>query len=313
MRVYRHSWDLPPEARGAAVAIGNFDGVHMGHRAVIGEAGKLAHAASLPWAVLTFEPHPRELFNPDGPPFRLTPFREKAAAIAGLGVEILVVLRFDWKLCRCPAEDFVEQVLVDGLGAAHVVAGYDFHFGHQRRGDCAMLLDLGRKLGFDFTAVHAASDEGGDVYSSTRARACLEEGDVRGAAEVLGRPFAVDGRVRRGDERGRTIGFPTANLALGRLQRPKLGVYAVEVVRSGGEVLQGVANIGRRPTFGGEDEVLEVHLFDFEGYLYGERLEVRLIDFIRAEKKFDGIDALKAQIARDGARAREILGDVLKA
>lgn len=307
MRVFRHYQAIPEDARGAVVAIGNFDGVHLGHRAVIGEAGAIAHATARPWGVLTFEPHPRCHFKPDTPPFRLTPFHAKARLIFGLGVDTIFVQRFDRAFSSLPAEAFIEDVLVGGIGARHVVAGYDFVFGKGRGGDCGMLLNFGRRLGFDFTAVRAQQDTGGAAFSSTRVREALADGRPRDAAAILGRPFAIEGRVVEGDQRGRTIGFPTANVLLGTYQRPKLGVYAVRVRGAGAKVHAGVANIGRRPTFAGEREQLEVFLFDFQGDLYGRRLSVELIDFLRPEKKFDGIGQLKAQIAADSDQARKIL------
>lgn len=313
MRIYRHYDSLPQEARGAAIAVGNFDGVHLGHQAVIGEAGRLARAHGVPWAVLTFEPHPRRIFVPDQDPFRLTPFRAKARVLERLGVDAMIVQRFNRQFSERPAEDFVTQVLVEGFGAYHVVAGYDFVFGHQRRGNCEMLLSMGQKLGFGFTAVSAVEDASGEVYSSTRVRNSLREGDVRGAAAILGHPFAIEGRVAHGDKRGRTIGFPTLNLHLGSAVRPLLGVYAVRIGRLEGreEVwINGVANVGVRPTFGGEDVVLEAHAFDFDQDLYGQFITVQLIEHIRSEKKFDGLDALKAQIAADSDKARGILNEL---
>ncbi len=309
MRVFRHYQTIPPDARGAVVAIGNFDGVHLGHRAVIGEAGAIAQATQRPWGVLTFEPHPRAFFQPDSPPFRLTPFHAKARLMFGLGVDSIFVQRFDKTFSSLSAEAFIEDVLVGGIGARHVVAGYDFVFGRGRGGSCEMLLAFGQRLGFDFTAVRAQIDARATAYSSTGIRECLRAGDPRGAAAILGRPFQIEGRVIQGDRRGRTIGFPTANLALGTYLRPAFGVYAVEVRLNGDErpPVKGVANLGRRPTVGGETDLLEVNLFDFEGDLYGSRLGVSLIDYLRPEKKFDGIDQLKAQIAADADHARRIL------
>jgi riboflavin kinase/FMN adenylyltransferase len=310
MRIYRHFETLPAEARGAAIAIGNFDGVHRGHQAVIGEAGRIARAAKLPWAVLTFEPHPRRVFQPDLPPFRLTPFRTKARVLEGLGVDAMIVQRFNRAFSQRPAEDFVREVLVKGFGARHIVAGYDFVFGYKRGGNCELLLTMGKQLGFGFTAVSAVDDGTGAVYSSTRIREYLAAGDVKGAAAVLGRPFEIEGRVAHGDKRGRTIGFPTLNLHLGTVARPALGVYAVRIgrlVEGRAEWIDGVANIGLRPTFGGDDIVLEAHAFDFEGDLYSQLISVALIEYIREEKKFDGLAALQAQIAADCLTARSIL------
>ena len=308
MRVFRHFEALPAAVRGAAVAVGNFDGVHLGHRAVIDEAGVIAKDAGRPWAVLTFEPHPRRLFDPKAPPFRLTPFHAKARAIQALGVDVLVVQRFNRAFSMLTAESFVSDVLARGIGASHVVAGYDFVFGNKRKGDCRLLLAMGKRLGFGFTAVNAVQDPSGQVYSSTRVRESLAAGDPKGAQAVLGRPFEIEGRVIQGDKRGRAIGFPTANLRLGQYLRPATGVYAVKVAIGGGEEWRdGGANLGNRPTFAGQDVLLETFLFDFSGDLYGRRLRVRLVDYLRPEKKFDGIAELKAQIAADTARARQIL------
>jgi len=310
MRIYRHYDALPAYARGAAVAIGNFDGVHPGHQTVIHEAGLIASDMCRPWAVLTFEPHPRAFFTPGSEPFRLTPFRSKARRIAELGADLLIVQRFDKAFSSLPAEDFVNTVLVDGLGAGHVVSGYDFVFGHKRGGNCELLLAMGAKKGFGFTAVNAQTDSSGEAHSSTRVRERLGDADPRGAAAILGRDFEIEGRVARGEARGKSIGFPTANIPLGAYLRPALGVYAVRaaIEQENGEIwLDGVANIGVRPTFGGDGVVLEVFLFDFDDDLYGKRLRVRLVDFLRPEKKFDGVDDLKAQIAQDSAKAQKIL------
>lgn len=310
MRIYRHYDALPADARGAAVAIGNFDGVHPGHQTVIHEAGLIAGDMCRPWAVLTFEPHPRAFFTPGSEPFRLTPFRSKARRIAELGADLLIVQRFDKAFSSLPAEDFVNTVLVDGLGAGHVVSGYDFVFGHKRGGNCELLLAMGAKKGFGFTAVNAQTDSFGEAYSSTRVRERLGDADPRGAAAILGRDFEIEGRVARGEARGKSIGFPTANIPLGAYLRPALGVYAVRaaIEQENGEIwLDGVANIGVRPTFGSDGVVLEVFLFDFDDDLYGKRLRVRLVDFLRPEKKFDGVDDLKAQIAQDSAKAQKIL------
>ena len=310
MRIYRHYDALPADARGAAVAIGNFDGVHPGHQTVIHEAGLIAGDMCRPWTVLTFEPHPRAFFTPGSEPFRLTPFRSKAQRIAELGADLLIVQRFDKAFSSLPAEDFVNTVLVDGLGAGHVVSGYDFVFGHKRGGNCELLLAMGAKKGFGFTAVNAQTDSSGEAYSSTRVRERLGDADPRGAAAILGRDFEIEGRVARGEARGKSIGFPTANIPLGAYLRPALGVYAVRaaIEQENGEIwLDGVANIGVRPTFGGDGVVLEVFLFDFDDDLYGKRLRVRLVEFLRPEKKFDGVDDLKAQIAQDSAKAQKIL------
>ncbi len=309
MHVFRHFENLPDEVRGASVAVGNFDGVHLGHQAVIGEAGRVARDQGIPWAVLSFEPHPRSLFTTDQEPFRLTPFRIKARHVEALGVDNMIVLHFDHEFAGLSADDFVKKVLVKGLGARHVVSGYDFVFGHKRAGNCELLLHKGKEEGFDFTCVSAV-DDGETIYSSTRVRRCLKAGDPRGAANLLGRPFEIEGRVEHGDARGRTIGFPTANLHLGEYLRPASGVYAVRAgIDEGADTkwLEGVANFGNRPTFDKKDTIFEVHLFDFDGDLYGRHLRIALVDFLREEKKFDGLDDLKAQIALDSNNARQIL------
>jgi riboflavin kinase/FMN adenylyltransferase len=310
LRLFRHSSGLPPDARGSAVAIGNFDGVHLGHQAVIGHAVSRAEALAIPSAVLTFEPHPRMLFKPESEPFRLTPLRPKAHAIEALGIDVMVVLAFDRALSQKSAEDFVEDVLVTGMAVGHVVVGEDFVFGHDRLGTVESLARMGDRLGFTVTALKPVAGPEGTVYSSTAVREALKAGEPRRAAALLGRAWEIEGRVEHGDARGRQLGFPTANIGLGEYLRPAFGVYAVQAgVDHGAETEwhPGVANLGRRPTVAGSVERLEVHLFDFEGDLYGRHLRVRLIEFLRPEKKFDGLDALRAQIARDCAAARALL------
>ncbi len=311
MRIFRHYTDLPEDACGSVVAIGNFDGIHKGHQVVINEAGYIARAENKPWAVMTFEPHPNALFKPDLEPFRITTMRTKTNMIEQLGVDELLVQHFDLAFASLTAAQFVEEVLVKGLGASHVVAGYDFQFGQKRQGDCDTLLHMGRANGFGFTAVPKIADEHGVAYSSTRVRECLKAGDVRGAAHVLERPYEVEGRIEHGEARGRQLGFPTANLHLGDFLRPALGVYAIRAgVDDGGAMtwVKGVCNVGKRPTFDmGEDIILEAHLFDFDGDLYGKHLRVQLIERLRTEQKFDGLNALKTQIAMDCEKAREIL------
>ena len=310
LRLFRHSLGLPPDALGAATAIGNFDGVHLGHQAVIGAAVAKARALGVPAAVLTFEPHPRMLFRPDSEPFRLTPLRPKAHAIEAIGVDILVVLAFDRALSEKSAEAFVDEVLVRGMQVSHVVVGADFVFGHDRLGTVARLTELGTKSGFGVTALTPVAGPDGVVHSSTAVRQALKAGEPRRAAALLGRAWEIEGRVEHGDARGRQLGFPTANLALGDYLRPAFGVYAVEAgIDLGASTAwhPGVANLGRRPTVAGTVERLEVHLFDFDEDLYGRHLRVRLIEFLRPEKKFDGLGALRAQIAEDSARARAIL------
>jgi riboflavin kinase/FMN adenylyltransferase len=316
MRLFRHFEEVPPEARGAVIAIGNFDGVHLGHQAVIAAAADIAHRLHAPLGVLTFEPHPRSFFKPGEPPFRLTPFRIKMRHLQDLGVDFAFVLTFDRDMVEKSAETFVRDVLVTGLGVRHVVVGYDFCFGKNRGGNAKVLAELGAKLGFAATSVAAAGEtaegSGGAVYSSTLVRERLLAGDPAGAALALDRPWEIEGRVESGDKRGRLLGFPTANVALGEFMLPKLGVYAIKAAVDTGEGLQwigGVANLGRRPTVGGERVQLEAHLFDFAGDLYGKHLRVALLGFIRPEMKFSGLDALKAQIAADCETARRMLAE----
>ncbi len=309
MRIFRHD-KIEARHRGAVVAIGNFDGVHRGHEAVIGTAGYLARAAGAPHAVLTFEPHPRRFFRPDDPPFRLTPFRAKSRRVEALGVDLLFTLHFDASFAAQTAEDFVDTVLARNLGVRHVVVGYDFVFGHGRRGTPALLRERGAARGFGVTIVDPVQGDGGAVCSSTRVRDLLIAGQPRKAATLLGRFWEIEGRVERGDERGRLIGFPTANLLLDDYLRPAAGVYAVRagIEESGRTVwYDAVANLGRRPTFGGSDLRLEVHIFDFSGDLYGRHLCAALIEHLRPEQKFSGVEALKAQISSDARRAREVL------
>lgn len=312
MRIFRHFEKVVPEARHAVVAVGNFDGVHLGHQAVIAEAGRIARELGARHALLTFEPHPRSVFQPDAPPFRLTPFRMKAHCIEGLGVEFLFVLHFDLAFSEVAAEDFVERVLVEGLEARHAVVGYDFVFGHGRRGNAELLAAMAPPLGLGVTSVPAARAPSGESYSSTRIRECLGAGEPRRAAELLGRCWEIEGRVASGDGRGVALGFPTANVHFDEYLHPAHGVYAVRAgIDLGRETAwrEGVANFGRRPTFEGEGELLEVHLFDHSGTLYGRHLRVALVDFLRPEQKFDDADALKAQIADDCRRARMILAE----
>lgn len=310
MRIFRHYTELPAEARGAVVALGNFDGVHLGHQTVIGAALRIAQVTGRPAGAMTFEPHPRLVFQPSLPPFRLTPFRIKARHIEALGVDFLFNQHFDMAFAAHTDEAFVKEVLVDGLGVSHVVVGYDYVFGKGRKGNCVRLAEMAAKYGFDSSCVPAVHAPDGQIYSSTAVREHLTGGRPGEAAKLLGRYWEIEGRIEHGDGRGRTIGVPTANIPLGEYQRPATGVYAVRAgIDQGGATVwhDGVANFGNRPTFGGGDVVLEAHLFDYSGDLYGRHVRVALIDYLRPEQKFAGIDALKAQIAQDCATARTIL------
>jgi riboflavin kinase/FMN adenylyltransferase len=311
MRIHRSPSALPAAARGAVVAIGNFDGVHRGHRRVIEQAVEVARSLGAPSGVMTFTPHPRRFFRPDQPPFLLTRLREKLRRFEEIGVDHVHLLRFDARMAGLSAEDFVDHLLRDALGVRHVCVGYDFVFGRGRAGTAAFLSArlAAAGIGSSIVApVSSGSGAGDEVFSSTAARQALADGDPVRAAAILGRAFAIEGRVASGDRRGRTIGFPTANLWLGEYVRPRHGVYAVEVEIAGATRHGGVANLGLRPTFGGDPEPrLEVHLFDFAGDLYGRRIRVGLRAFLRAERRFEGLDALKAQIAADAAAARDVL------
>lgn len=306
MRIFTNWRDMPSDARGATVALGNFDGVHRGHASVI----RAAHAArpDAPLAVLTFEPHPREVFRPDDPPFRLTLSAERADALAALGVDILYELPFNHEFSLMSAEDFVGKVLHLGLGARHLVSGQDFAFGHRRGGNTNFLVDRAEALGMGVTLVPPVTDPQGPL-SSTRIRRALQDGYPERATAELGRPWAIRGIVSHGDKRGRTIGFPTANVPLGRHLEPARGVYAVTIRLADGTSYKGVSNIGRRPTVNaGTESRLEVNLFDFNQDIYGTDITVALHTYIRPEIKFAGLDALKAQIAADAAEARRLLG-----
>jgi riboflavin kinase/FMN adenylyltransferase len=313
LRIVRHPGSGSSHPRGAVLAMGNFDGLHQGHAALIGAARDRARKGGVPAAVLTFEPHPRSVFMPGGEPFRLTPFRVKEREIARLGVDLLFVQHFDLAFARKSAESFVEDVLLGAIGATHIVVGHDCTFGNRRRGTPEMLREAGAEHGFGVSVIEPVCGPDDAAYSATHIRELLKAGKPGEAAAQLGRFWEIDGRVMVGDRRGRTIGFPTVNLGLGENLRPAFGVYAVRVAGDGpddsfaGRTIDGVANIGLRPTVGGQEPRLEAHLFDIDADLYGRHLRVSLVEFIRPERKFAGLDALKAQIAEDAARAREIL------
>ncbi|MBF0561598.1 MAG: bifunctional riboflavin kinase/FAD synthetase [Alphaproteobacteria bacterium] len=310
MRIFRHFTELPANARGGAVALGNFDGVHRGHQVVIGTAVRLARQDRLPCVVMTFEPHPRSVFGQVSEPFRLTPFRIKARHIEAQNVDFLIAQHFDQEFARHTAAEFVERVLVDKLRARHVVVGYDYVFGKGREGDAQFLNRVADKSGFAVTRVDPVTATDGAVYSSTLVRTCLLEGRPLAAAELLGRYWEVEGRVEPGDQRGRRLGFPTANLKLGEFQRPALGVYAVRAgVDRGASTVwhDGVANFGRRPSFDDRDPLLEVHLFDFSSDIYNQHLRVALVAFLRPEQRFESLDELRSQIVKDTLAARTAL------
>jgi riboflavin kinase/FMN adenylyltransferase len=307
MRVLRHYQNPPPDAKGAVVALGNFDGVHRGHQALIAEAARIAKETGRPLAAMVFEPNPREFFRPNDEPFRLTTFRTKANLLAKQGIDFLIVLNFDAAMAGKLAPDFVMDVLVGELQVSHVVVGADFRFGKGRGGDVTVLGYMGEMEGFGVT-VFSAVVEGGEKISSTKVRAALKAGKPDEAARLLGHWWTVDGHVAHGEKRGRALGFPTANLRLEHVLQPAFGIYAVRAsIVASDTVYDGVANFGIRPMFLLPAPLMEVHLFDFAGDLYGQILSVQLIAYLRGEMAFAGVEALKAQIAADGEQARRIL------
>lgn len=305
-----HSWQgLEAAERGASVAMGNFDGVHLGHQAVIGSARAAGAALGAPLGIVTFEPHPREFFTPDAPAFRLMTADTRARRLSLLGVELLYQLPFDSRLVEMEAETFVREVLVAGLGVRHVTVGSDFCFGKGRLGTAEMLGALGAELGFG-TTITPLRAENGTQISSTAIRAALTEGRPRDAAAMLGHWHRIEGEVIHGEKRGRELGYPTANMSVAGLHLPRLGVYAVKVdVLTGPQAgsYQGAASLGVRPMFGENTPNLETFLFDFKGDLYGQRLSIAFVDYLRPEMKFDGLPALMTQMAADCDRARAIL------
>jgi riboflavin kinase/FMN adenylyltransferase len=310
MRILRHYRDVPEALRGAVVAIGNFDGVHRGHRALIRHARALADERGAPFGVLAFEPHPREFFNPRAQSFRLTPFRMKARLIAEEKPDALFALSFDAGMARMSAQEFVLDVLVGGLGVGCVVIGADFQFGQGRSGDATVLSYMGEMEGFGVEIVSAVTTDG-DKISSSRIRDALRRGRPEEAAALLGHWWTVEARVQHGDKRGRTIGFPTANMRLDDCLHPAFGVYAVRATlfdeERPVETHDGVANFGIRPMYALDVPLLETFLFDFAGDLYGRHMAVSFVARLRGEAKLDGLDALKAQIAADSAAARAAL------
>jgi riboflavin kinase / FMN adenylyltransferase len=302
---------LPAELQGGVVAIGNFDGVHRGHRSVLERALALAQQRGVPALVLTFEPHPRSVFRPDQPVFRLTPAPVKARLLEAMGFRSVIEYPFDTSFSQRSAEDFVQSVLVGWLKANAVVTGFDFHFGRGREGGPAYLMDAGRRLGFDATLVDAYRDENAEVISSSRIRALLGDGEVAEAAGLLGFRYMVDAEVIGGEQLGRTLGYPTANMRLAPETQLKAGIYAVRFRRPDGTLHDGVASYGRRPTVTDNGApLLETFLFDFSGSLYGEVSTVSFFGYLRPELKFDGLDALVVQMKRDEEEARALLSGV---
>jgi len=294
---------VPAHLRGGIVALGNFDGFHLGHQEVVRRAVELGRAEGRPVLVATFDPHPARLFHPDAPPFRLTTLDQRERLFGEAGAQAMLVFQFDRALAAVSAEDFVTDYLATRIGAAGVVTGEDFTFGRGRQGNLTLLAEQGAALGLTVEAVPPVF-EGGEPISSSRIRAALVGGDCPTATRLLTRPFAIEGLVEHGDKRGRELGFPTVNLALGKYLRPRFGVYAARGRLPDGRPLDGAANVGIRPQFDPPKELLEAHFFDFDGDLYGQCIEVELIAWLRPEMRFDGIDQLTAQMAVDCEQAR---------
>lgn len=300
---------VPASLRGGVVALGNFDGFHLGHQAVVGRAIARARAEGRPALVATFDPHPVRFFRPDAPPFRLTTLEQRERLFAAAGADAMIVFHFDAALAGLSAAAFVDERLVGLLGAAGVVTGEDFTFGKGRDGNVAVLRELGVTRGIAAEAVAPVTLDGEPV-SSSRIRAALQSGDCATATRLLTRPFAIEGVVQHGDKLGRTIGYPTANIALDRYLRPRYGIYAVRGRLPDGRVLDGAASLGIRPTFDPPKELLEPFFFDFTGDLYGQTVEVELHAFLRDEAKFDGLEALTRQMDADCAEARRLLSGI---
>ncbi len=306
MRLIRGLHNLRERDRGCVATIGNFDGVHLGHRAVFQRLREHGRALGLPATVITFEPQPMEYFEPDAAPARLTRLREKVAAIAEDGIDRLMLLEFGPRLAAMEARAFIDRLLIDGLGVRFLLVGDDFRFGHKREGDFALLQSVGSEQGFAVENLHTIK-HADERISSTRIREALSHGNLDQARHLLGRPFTICGRVVHGDKRGRTIGFPTANINLHRRVSPLSGVYAVQARGISAEPWPAVANMGTRPTVGGTEHRLEVHLFDYDGDCYGAHLEVEFLLKLRDERRFDSFAELKTQIGRDADAARQYL------
>ncbi len=299
--------NLPPEARGASVALGNFDGVHRGHQQVIAQAAKAALADKTSLGVVSFDPHPRRLFRPTEPAFKLMTHAQQARALAGLGVDVFYLLPFDFEMASYGDREFVEKVLVQGLGVKHVAVGFDISFGRGRTGSAELMKAYGEEYGFTVSVAEPVGGQGDEKFSSTGVRDALRDGHPEQAAAILGRPFAIEGVVRRGQQLGRQLGFPTANVEVEDYVVPKLGVYATRTRLPDGREVPGVANLGNNPTTGIVETRLETWLFDFDEDLYGQIIETDLVAFLRPELKFDSLELMIEQIHRDEQAARAIV------
>ena len=301
-----HHDAMPGALRGGVIALGNFDGFHLGHQAVVGRAIALAKEQGRPAIVATFDPHPVRHFVPGAPPFRLTTLDQRQRLFAAAGADAMLVFEFDGNLASTSAEDFIVKLLIERLGAAAVVTGEDFTFGQKRGGNIDVLRNVGAAHGLQSVAVGAVDDDIG-IISSSRIRDALRAGDCSTAAALLTRPFTVQGVVQHGDKNGRLLGYPTANIDMGQYLRPKYGIYAVRGRLADGRMLNGAANLGIRPSFDPPKELLEPYFFDFAEDLYGQSIEVEFHAFIRGEAKFDDLEALKVQMAADCDAARAYL------
>ena len=297
---------VPDELRGAVIALGNFDGFHRGHQAVVARARAIAEAETRSLIVATFSPHPSRIFHPEAPFFRLTTLNQRERLFAAAGADAMLVFTFDRAMAAVSADEFITEWLIGRFGAAVVVTGEDFTFGKGRSGTTALLRERGPSLGLRAEAVGPVSDAEGPI-SSSRIRDALQNGDCETAARLMTRPFAIEGVVEHGDKLGRSIGYPTANIPFDRYLRPRFGIYAVRGHMPDGRIVGGAANLGIRPTFDPPKELFEPHFFDFSGDLYGQTIEVDLIHYIRPEAKFDTLEALVAQIEADCAEAKRIL------
>lgn len=296
----------PENAKGSVIALGNFDGFHRGHQAIINRTIKIASDSGRPSAVMSFEPHPVSFFKPDSEKFRLTDAKKKAALLKKAGIDLLFLPEFNKEFAAIEAKDFIREILIKHLKVSHIVTGYDFIFGRKRSGNAAMLHEMAEKYGYGYTEVSPVGDE--EVFSSTSIRKYLRSNNLQQAAHILGRNYTISGIVERGDNRGKSLGFPTINVNCGSFLSPAKGVYAVKVkIADDNKIYNAVANIGNKPTFDGVKEEIEVHIFDFDKDIYSSEVEVEFISYIRDEKKFNGAEDLINQIKQDCLTAREIL------
>ncbi len=296
MRIIRHIANCPLEAKGGALTLGNFDGVHLGHQYILKETLRISKSQNIPSLVMTFEPHPVSIFKPDLPPSRITPFKQKMNLIGPQKIKFVALIRFSEKFSKITAREFIDRILIEHLNIKYLIVGHDLVFGHKREGNSAML----KKLSLPFKVIELGSFGDKEAYSSTRIRKALQKGEVEEVKKMLGRYFEITGIVMRGEGRGKNLGFPTANIALHDYVRPKFGVYRVNALING-IVYPALANLGKRPTFRGKEELLEVHIPGFNGDLYGKHISVVFLKFMREEKAFRTIEELKAQIEKDVA------------